>query len=82
MIDTILPYIAAVLPVNVTINILNPVIATGQYPMNLCALKLLTELAGKQGNELTDNHLESIFPHLSRVRKKKKIQILFVNYRS
>lgn len=66
-IDIIIPRIAPVLPLNISINILNPVIATGVYPLNLCAVKLLTELTEKQGNELTDLHLESIMPNLARL---------------
>ncbi|XP_055919459.1 CLIP-associating protein isoform X2 [Eupeodes corollae] len=66
-IDIIIPRIAPVLPLNISINILNPVIATGVYPLNLCAVKLLTELTEKQGNELTDIHLESIMPNLARL---------------
>ena len=78
-----LPQIAIILPVNVSINILNPVIATGAYPINLCAVKLLTELADKQGNQLNDIHLDSVMPNLAMVINYTKIQInrvrLFIN---
>ncbi|XP_017477631.1 PREDICTED: CLIP-associating protein [Rhagoletis zephyria] len=66
-IDLIIPRIVSSLPLNATINIVNPVIATSCYPMNLCAVKLLTELADRHGAELTEFHLDSIFPNLARL---------------
>lgn len=65
--DSIIPRIVPALPLNLTVNIVNPVIATGTYPVNLCALKLLTELADRHGSELTENQLEIVFPHLARL---------------
>ena len=50
-----------------SINILNPVIATGEFPNNLCALKILRELADQQGKEFTDNHLDILMPNIARV---------------
>uniref|UniRef100_W8B9A7 CLIP-associating protein n=1 Tax=Ceratitis capitata TaxID=7213 RepID=W8B9A7_CERCA len=66
-IDLIIPRIVSSLPLNATINIVNPVIATSSYPLNLCAVKLLTELADRHGAELTELHLDSIFPNLARL---------------
>lgn len=66
-IDLIVVKIASVLPLDVSVNILNPVIATGDFPANLCALKILTELAHKQGKDLTDNHLDNIMPNIARL---------------
>lgn len=66
-IDLIIPRIVSSLPLNATINIVNPVIATSCYPLNLCAVKLLTELADRHGSELTELHLDSIFPNLARL---------------
>lgn len=67
-IDEILKRIAAVLPVDGTINILNPVIATGEFPTNLCAIKLLLELVSYQGDKITDVHLDSVMPNIAKVR--------------
>lgn len=53
---------------DLSVNILNPVIATGPYPNNLCALKLLTDVVDKQGKDLTEHHLDSIMPNVARVR--------------
>lgn len=66
-IDSIITNIAGVLPVDSTINILNPVIATGEFPSNLCALKILKELAEKQGRDFNDSHLDSLMPNIARV---------------
>ncbi|XP_058120591.1 CLIP-associating protein [Anopheles ziemanni] len=66
-IDIIVVKIAGVLPLDISVNILNPVIATGEFPANLCALKILTELTQKQGKDLTDNHLDSIMPNVARL---------------
>ncbi|XP_062552161.1 CLIP-associating protein isoform X6 [Armigeres subalbatus] len=66
-IDIIIVKIANVLPLDISVNILNPVIATGDFPANLCALKVLKELAHKQGKDLTDNHLDSIMPNIARL---------------
>ncbi|XP_019538654.1 CLIP-associating protein isoform X2 [Aedes albopictus] len=66
-IDIIVVKIASVLPLDISVNILNPVIATGDFPANLCALKILKELAHKQGKDLTDNHLDSIMPNIARL---------------
>lgn len=65
--DMLIPRIVPALPLNLTINIVNPVIATGSYPVNLCALKLLTELADRHGSELTETQLDIVFPHLARL---------------
>lgn len=66
-IDFIITNIAVVLPVDSTINILHSVIATGDFPGNLCALKILKELAEKQGKDFTDNHLDTLMPHIARL---------------
>lgn len=66
-IDEILKTIAAVLPVDATISILNPVIATGEFPTNLCAIKLLLELVACQSDQITDAHIDSIMPNIAKV---------------
>jgi len=67
-IDAIIPKITLTLPLDISINILNPVIATDCYPSNLCAVKLLSELIYDQGKDLTDHHLDIIMPNIARVR--------------
>lgn len=55
------------LPLDASINILNPVIATGDFPTNLCAIKILTELTDKQGVNMTDHHLDSVMLNIAKV---------------
>lgn len=66
-IDYIIPRIAEHLPLDPTINILNPIIKTGAFPANLCAIKIMTDLAEKQGNQLSDAHLDSIMNEIGPV---------------
>lgn len=66
-IDEILKPIANVLPVDGTINILNPVIATGEFPTNLIAIKLLTELVTNQSEKITDVHIDNVMPNIAKV---------------
>lgn len=66
-IDEILKPIASVLPVDGTINILNPVIATGEFPTNLCAIKLLSELVSYQSEQITDAHVDTVMPNIAKV---------------
>lgn len=68
-IDLIITKMTSVLPVDASINILNPVIATGDFPNNLCALKILRDLADQQGKDFTDNHLDSLMPNIARVSR-------------
>lgn len=72
-IDIIVVKIAGILPLDISVNILNPVIATGEFPANLCALKILTELTQKQGKDLTDNHLDCIMPNVARVSEFEEV---------
>lgn len=65
-IDTMIPRIAPSLPLDLTINIVNPVIATGTFPENLCAIKILLEVTENHGTEITDAHLDIVFPNLAR----------------
>ncbi|CAH1728219.1 unnamed protein product [Chironomus riparius] len=66
-IDIIITKISAVLPVDASINILNPVIATGDFPNNLCALKILRDMADQQGKDFNDNHLDILMPNIARL---------------
>lgn len=66
-IDLMIPRLARVLPLEPTVAILNPVIATGEYPCNLCALKLLTEIVDCQGQEMSEGQLDLLMPNIARV---------------
>lgn len=66
-IDSISVKIASTLPLDTSINILIPVIATGEYPTNLCAIKILTELTDKQGAQMSQQHLDNLMPYICKV---------------
>lgn len=74
-IDEIFVSIARMLPVDGTINILNPVIATGEFPTNLCAIKLLSELVSHQSEHITDQHVDTVMPNIAKV---SNIQLFIV----
>ncbi|KAH8319505.1 hypothetical protein KR067_012124 [Drosophila pandora] len=65
-IDSMIPRIAPALPLDLSINIVNPVIATGEFPTNLCAIKILLELTENHGSDITETHLDIVFPNLAR----------------
>lgn len=41
-------------------------IATGEFPTNLCAIKILLELTENHGSDITETHLDIVFPNLAR----------------
>lgn len=77
-IDEILKPIATVLPVDGTISILNPVILTGEFPTNLCAIKLLTELVTNQSEQITDAHIDNVMPNIAKVENLFGIEHAFI----
>lgn len=46
-------------------------IATGEFPTNLCAIKLLTELVTNQCEQITDVHIDNLMPNIAKVNPKK-----------
>ncbi|XP_026473636.1 CLIP-associating protein isoform X3 [Ctenocephalides felis] len=63
--DFALTHIAKVLPVDLAIQVVHPIIATGEYPLNLGAVKLLTELTKQHQEEITEQHLEMVMSSLA-----------------
>lgn len=60
---------AGVLPPDVVIRVLNPIIKTGEYPVNQAAVKMLTKLADHEGSkEVVLAQLGDIMPGLLKVR--------------
>lgn len=66
-IDAIIPCVAEHLPLDATINILKPIISTGAFPTNLCALKILKELTEWQGQQISEKQLDSIMEQITKV---------------
>lgn len=59
---------AGVLPSDAVIRVLNPIVKTGEYPVNQAAIKMLTKVAEhKECTEVVVSHLAEIMPGLLRV---------------
>ena len=71
---------AGVLPFDAVIRVLNPIVKTGEYPVNQAAVKMLTKVAEhKDSKEVIISHLADVMPGLLRVRNKTKQSENFFN---
>jgi len=55
---------AGVLPAEMVVRVLNPIVKTGDFPVNQAAIKMLTKLVEKQTPESVEVHLAEIMPGL------------------
>lgn len=56
---------AGVLPIDLVLRVLNPIIKTGDFPVNQAAIKMLTKVAERESSkEVISHHLEDIMPGL------------------
>lgn len=55
---------AGVLPPDMVVRVLNPIIKTGDFPVNQAAIKMLTKLVERQPKEAMLTHLGEIMPGL------------------
>jgi len=55
---------AMVLPPDMVIRVLNPIIKTGDFPVNQAAIKMLTKLVEKQTPDGISQHLSDVMPGL------------------
>jgi len=55
---------AGVLPAEMVVRVLNPIVKTGDFPVNQAAIKMLTKLVEKQTPESMEVHLAEIMPGL------------------
>ena len=63
---------AGVLPFDAVIRVLNPIVKTGEYPVNQAAVKMLTKVAEhKDSKDVIISHLADIMPGLLRVSQAK-----------
>ena len=64
---------AGVLPFDAVIRVLNPIVKTGEYPVNQAAVKMLTKVAEhKDSKEVIISHLADVMPGLLRVSNKTR----------
>ena len=74
---------AGVLPADKVIQVLNPIIKTGDYPVNQAAVKMLTKVAEHDASkEVVTAQLGSIMPGLLKVISTKRLTCLYCLYRS
>ena len=72
---------AGVLPPDVVIRVLNPIVKTGEYPVNQAAIKMLTKVAEHESSkEIVVEHLADIMPGLLRVSIFFKKKIIIINF--
>ena len=64
-----------VLPPDVVIRVLNPLITTGEYPVNQGAIKMLTKLVEQKSKEVVEPHLAEIMPGLIKVISHSEINL-------
>eukprot|EP00092_Neocalanus_flemingeri_P004447 GFUD01004782.1.p1 GENE.GFUD01004782.1~~GFUD01004782.1.p1 ORF type:complete len:1502 (+),score=448.94 GFUD01004782.1:193-4698(+) len=55
---------AGVLPAEMVVRVLNPIVKTGDFPVNQAAIKMLTKLVEKQTPESVEVHLAEMMPGL------------------
>ena len=58
---------AGVLPPDMVVRVLNPIIKTGDFPVNQAAIKMLTKLVERQTPDTMTQHLGEIMPGLLKV---------------
>jgi hypothetical protein len=56
-----------VLPPDIVIRVLNPLITTGEFPVNQGAIKMLTKLVEQKSKEVLEPHLADVMPGLIKV---------------
>ena len=63
---------AGVLPADLVIRVLNPIIKTGDFPVNQAAVKMLTRTAERPENaDVVRSSLGDIMPGLLKVRRRQ-----------
>lgn len=64
---------AGVLPADIVIRVLNPIIKTGDYPVNQAAVKMFTKVADHEASrDVVLANLQDIMPGLLKVRDQSR----------
>ena len=58
---------AGVLPPEMVVRVLNPIIKTGDFPVNQAAIKMLTKVVEKQTPDTMEIHVAEVMPGLLKV---------------
>ena len=64
---------AGVLPADMVIRVLNPIIKTGDFPVNQAAIKMLTKVVEKQTPGDMEAHVGEVMPGLLKVSQNYNI---------
>jgi len=62
--ETCAANIAGLLPPEMLVRVLNPIVKTGDFPVNQAAIKMLTKLAEKTSMQRMEVHLAEVMPGL------------------
>ena len=58
---------AGLLPPEMVVRVLNPIIKTGDFPVNQAAIKMLTKVVERQTPESMEAHVGDVMPGLLKV---------------
>lgn len=73
---------AGVLPTEMVVRVLNPIVKTGDFPVNQAAIKMLTKLVERQSPDSIEPHLSELMPGLLKVITYLFFLLVFVSNRS
>ena len=59
--------LAGLLPAEMVVRVLNPIIKTGDFPVNQAAIKMLTKVVERQTPESMATHVTEVMPGLLKV---------------
>ena len=63
---------SGVLPPEMVVRVLNPIIKTGDFPVNQAAIKMLSKLVEKQTADSMEPHVGEVMPGLLKVSSAQK----------
>ena len=63
---------AGLLPAEMVVRVLNPIIKTGDFPVNQAAIKMLTKVVERQTPVTMETHVAEVMPGLLKVSQSLK----------
>lgn len=67
---------AGVLPTEMVVRVLNPIVKTGDFPVNQAAIKMLTKLVERQTPDSIEPHLSELMPGLLKVHRSSDYEFI------
>ncbi|KAK7791577.1 hypothetical protein R5R35_007384 [Gryllus longicercus] len=67
--------VGAVLPPDTVIRVLNPLITTGEFPVNLGAIKMLMKVVEARPKDLLEPHLDAVMPALIKAYNNEESSV-------